>query len=371
MKHSFDKGILKKFYRLPYETVSRRMNERTSLNININEVCEAYEKCGRYYLSYNVKPKNPMEVPALDMHAPKGKKTAIILQGPIVSKNNFTLSTVELYRRYYPSYSIIVSTWADQDKAQIRSLEQAGAEIVLSDLPEFHGHSNINLQIKSSLEGLKRAKELGVYYACKTRCDNRIYRLNAVEWMKSLTESFPSKNPNQNSRIVLLSMVNGGMFWPYYMSDFMYFGNIDDLLLFFSMEPDKRTQKAKDSKLDEVEAVSKKYISKYDLSAESELLRNYAREIGMNDNPTVECFWEMMKEALIGIGREELDLWWPKYKEKYRQSVQDGSFSLFENENEWFSYNFNFINWLNLYFGNIQYRPEYEKYADYVVSGKA
>ncbi|MBR6164266.1 hypothetical protein IKQ26_10335 [bacterium] len=83
----------------------------------------------------------------------------LIIQGPLT-----------YYDEVRPSYSgfdnVIWSTWKNEEK-KIKNEKHK----VLSSYPLFTGKQNINYQVKSTLAGLKYAKNLGAKYVFKIRSD--------------------------------------------------------------------------------------------------------------------------------------------------------------------------------------------------------
>ena len=112
--------------------------------------------------------------------------TAVVIQGPLQSKDDFTLETVKIYKKIYPLSPIIVSTWHSESKKDLRDLERAGAVLVVSNKPINTGWGNIKLQVVSTESGLLCARELGCKYVAKTRTDWRMYRPSALQCLNSL-----------------------------------------------------------------------------------------------------------------------------------------------------------------------------------------
>ena len=81
------------------------------------------------------------------------------------------------------------------------------------------------------------AKEKGCTYAIKTRTDQRLCRNGIFEYLLSLQEIFPMENIyniKQNKRIIVSEgNVHANMLIPFHISDFFYFGVLDDLIDFF------------------------------------------------------------------------------------------------------------------------------------------
>ena len=65
---------------------------------------------------------------------------AVVLQGPINRRNNFTLETLLLYKKYFRNALIILSTWEGEDKYCIEQARKAGVEVILNKEPEFAGN---------------------------------------------------------------------------------------------------------------------------------------------------------------------------------------------------------------------------------------
>src|SRR6185503_18530873 len=119
-------------------------------------------------------------------------------------------------------------------------IRNEGAMVVLSDKPEYAGYSNINNQIKSSIAGIFKAKELGVKYVMKTRTDQRIYGLNVVDYFINLIRIFPLKNINVQKERLIVPSLNTYLFRIYGISDMTMFGDIDDMILYWNADYDDR-----------------------------------------------------------------------------------------------------------------------------------
>ena len=156
--------------------------------------------------------------------------TAIILQGPIVTKDDFTLNTIRMYRKYYNGIKIIVSTWMDIDKKLVKKIESEGAIVILNEYPNESPKGNLNYQLVTSLAGVLHAKKIGVKYVTKTRTDQRYYNPCAISLLQG---------NYQEGKIVLLGgVLNSFYARPFYVSDFFAFGNVDTLEKLYSCEFD-------------------------------------------------------------------------------------------------------------------------------------
>ena len=98
-------------------------------------------------------------------------KVAIILQGPVCHRKNFTIETIRRYRGLYPDIKIYLSTW--ENETVDFDPEKEGFTLVRNPLPADPGPGNINFQILSTRYGLKAARRDGCRWAMKTRTDIR------------------------------------------------------------------------------------------------------------------------------------------------------------------------------------------------------
>ena len=158
------------------------------------------------------------------------EKVAIILQGPICHRHNFTLETIRRYRGLYPDIRIYLSTW--ENEIVDFDPETEGFTLIRNPLPENRGHCNINCQILSTRYGLEAAKRDGCRWAMKTRTDYRFYDWQLPHWYLSLLEAFPVCGKGLKSRIIVQE---ASRFMPFFIDDYCMFGEISDLQFFWSV----------------------------------------------------------------------------------------------------------------------------------------
>ena len=294
-----------------------------------------------------------------------GKENVSFRSENFIGEDNFTVESALFYKRCYPDAFIIVSTWNDADEDALRILKNKGVEVVVSQLPSAPGHLNINYQVVSTLAGIRKAKEMGADYVCKTRTDQRLYHPNALNYLWNLVKLFPVNNEDfqhdQSERFVSVCMPYGDMFYPYCISDFLYFGFIDDIEKMFLIPQDNR-EKGKGGK-----GMTRRNIAQNLIAPEIQIIRSYIDSMGGNSECTVEAYWKFMKNHVISINRDEIGLFWPKYENRYSENRHFGYFYQKERKDAWNCYNFDFIHWLSLYNSTIKYDSKYEQYADYVL----
>ena len=166
--------------------------------------------------------------------------------------------------------------------------------------------------------------------------------------------------PKQKKRLVSLSMNYGNLFYPYFMSDFLYFGTVSDMLDLFSLPLDNR------GKFDMPLESSKRAFSNAMYAPEVYIMKHYLMRCGCSGDGTVKDYWSAVKKYLICIDMKSVDLIWPKYEGKYCINTFYGDYFSDDDEKKLKTVNFDFINWLNLYSGTLKYKEEYEKLADIV-----
>ena len=124
----------------------------------------------------------------------------------------------------------------------LQKFREEGCEIVLCKTFKPCGFGNVNYQVYTSLQGARRAKELGAKYVLKNRSDLRIYKEFSFEYLKSLLGAYPvlgTKVPLKG-RIVTFVGATGQLFLPYWLQDFLYFGYMDDIINLFDIKQNER-----------------------------------------------------------------------------------------------------------------------------------
>ena len=283
------------------------------------------------------------------------------LEPKIRKEENFTFNTVCYYKNIYPDAVIIVSTWDDEEKEELKKLEKAGATIVLNQKPQYSGQLNINFQLVSTQGGIQYAKELGVEYVAKTRTDQRINKRDIFEYLINMLTLFNvDEKSSQKKRIVTLSMTYGNMFYPYFMSDFFYFGTTEDMLTLFDIKLDDRQRFVMPPNSTRREYSEKMY------APEVYILKQYLIKMGCVGDGSIKDYWEGISKFLICLDMKTLDIKWPKYDGKYRLHTYYGEYFNDDDKRKLKTENFDFVNWFNLYMGTLKYDKSLEDYADVV-----
>lgn len=316
-------------------------------------ICKRIDKKTSCFASCNLRPKDPLLCEQYPKHC-IGKSIAIVMQGPILKDEDFTLNTVKCYKRI-PSVSyVIVSTWNTENEKHLKQIEDEGAIIVSTPLPECPGIGNLNYQLISMKAGIKKALELGADYICKTRTDQRIYKEFAFDFMYNLLQMFPSGAEfTQSNRIVALATEYENMFYPYYISDFLYFGNSNDMKKFLEIREETRDEKPP--------FINYKERIQTEANAEIFIARELIKVCGGGYGDSIKEYWRYIKDAFILIDKSIIGLYWNKYDNKYCEHKRNGNYFTNSTSNKHLTLNFDFLTWLSLYYDQISYDDAYEK----------
>ncbi len=263
-------------------------------------------------------------------------KTAVILQGPIIEDNNFTLETLRIYKKIFnnPSCVIILSTWKGNNQQLLTQIRNTGIEVIESDIPKEKGRGNINLQSFSTLAGIEFARAAGCEFVLKTRTDQRFYAANILEFLFNIQKTFPldAKVKEIRKRLIALSF-NTFKFRIYGVSDMFLFGHIDDVYNFWNLPTDYFTPELFSGK-EQLEIFQKH-------CPETVVVTSFLKNIGYTPLQTLEDTYKVYARYFCFIDKETVEMFWPKYSnansrwEKFQVSPLE---------------EMKFRDWLNLYY---------------------
>jgi hypothetical protein len=115
-----------------------------------------------YFISISLHPIKFKSYPSVDrIQSDENNKIAIVVQGPIIIKNDFTFETLKLYINIFPNAIVILSTWDDQSVRVISKIRDLGIRVIINKYPKYSGIGNVNYQIISTINGLVKAESLG------------------------------------------------------------------------------------------------------------------------------------------------------------------------------------------------------------------
>lgn len=334
---------------------------------------ENYQAFSKKYISYISRPRKAKDFTQNTLSNVENKfLVGVVIQGAISVEDDFTLETVKLYKKKLKNAIIIVSTWSNTEKDIICRLKENGAYIVMSDDPRENGLYNINRQVISSMAGIKKAKELGCTHILKTRSDQRFYKADLDCSLYSLQKKFSLSDDtviNQAHRIIVLQGTVGiNIYRPFFVSDFMYFGDINDI---YNMFDNDLYDKRRFTTVQQNEYVKKVKdncsVGKYliECSPEVKIFYSYVKKyINNNIEYTVKDYWAVIKDNFICVSNEEMGFYWPKYKSHFWENTIRLNYLEKDNNDNIETDTWNFFTWLNLYMDMITYKETYEIYKD-------
>jgi hypothetical protein len=251
-----------------------------------------------------VRPKIP---PAPFESSPTASQIGIVIQGKLLTDDDFTRQTVIYYRQMFPNCPLFVSTWNDEDQTLVASLEAAGATVLLSEPPPCKGPSHLNYQICSTFAGLRAADKAGCEYVLKTRTDTRIYATNVADFLVGLIDQFPvSGTQEQRGRLAILDCATR-LFIPHHPSDILMFGYTADMLSFWDTPLILQPEIAKRSRFSNFGEIINSLIP------EVYLCQQYLRRIGYSCEPALDSWWQCLADLFVVVDRAAIEHFWFKY----------------------------------------------------------
>ena len=260
------------------------------------------------FLTKVYRPKKADEI-GIRSHQKTKYKTAIVLQGPIKNEDDFTYESVKLYKLLYPECEVILSTWKSEEN-QKDKFEELGAIVLLNEPPKKPGYANCAYQALSSIEGIRKARELGCERVCKARTDQRFHTPNLFFYMEKLLEQFPLKiKTTQKERLIAISTTTLS-FRVYNICDMFIYGDIDDVENYFDCPLDTRDW-GKDSN---VEWINAEQFGRLRF-AEAWFASYYLEKLGYELKFTIEDSDYYRNELFIIVDGSTIDLLWQKYND--------------------------------------------------------
>lgn len=293
---------------------------------------------------YSVLPKN---VEQIDCYEDRDFSSwAIVMQGPILYENNFTIDSIILYKRLFPNVKIIVSTWIGVTETFRKRCEELDIILLENKEPVSSGLLNTNYQLISSRNGVSKAKEIGCKYCIKTRNDQRMYARDALSYMKNLLDVFPCID-SKKKRVIFTSVGTSYRTRPFCLCDFVLAGAISDVLNFYSTDEDDKTNekyKTSQNKIDEYIITFRRELEPFrgknvydkvpDLNEiyfeymcpEEYLAFNYCDrncfKINGKDDLLKQYNMFLAHYAIV-VDEGQLQLYWPKYLEIASQDLNE------------------------------------------------
>ncbi len=262
-------------------------------------------KKGTEFLTFHARPKLAKDFGAWSDPNPDARRVVVVVQGPIVLQEDFTVESVRIYQKTFAGCQVVVSTWEGEDAAAVGRLRDAGADLIFGSRPSESGQLNVNLQLASARAGVARARALGAEYVLKSRSDQRIYAPNAAAFLVDLLRVFPVvPGFDQKGRIVTCGR-SGWRFGLYQLSDQIVFGYAEDMEKYFSAPP--RPVGLPENYRDLIGPVCQFK------SPEAYLAASFLQAIGRSLSWTLWDSWRAVGDHFCVVDWSTLDVYWPKY----------------------------------------------------------
>lgn len=267
------------------------------------------ERWGNDFITLHKRPIHPTPHSVWSDPSTCEERVALVMQGPLLLKNDFTLETLRLYRETFSETDLILSTWKGEDAATLAKIRDLGVTVIENDKPEMTGIGNVNFQIVSTQNGITEAKARGAAYALKTRTDQRMYAPNIRAFLLNLIDTFPmTPGSTQKKRIIVSNFVTF-KYRPYSPTDMLMFGTLDDMLLYWTppLQLKPKANHPSTATLRDWMALD---------ACEFYLTRNFLERIGRPITGTLTDSWRVYADHFCVADTEVLDTYWPKYEPK-------------------------------------------------------
>jgi hypothetical protein len=277
------------------------------------------------------------------------ERTAVVIQGPLVEEDEFTLDTVRLYRRNLRDPLLVVSTWADAPVGTVAALRSEGAEVVLCEPPPKPGVLNVNYQVASTRAGIARARALGAAYALKVRADWRLHVPDFDRFFLDIHRLFPARSGTGQKGRIVVGAHGTSVALPYNLSDFAVFGTVDDMEAYWAAPLDPR-DRTPDLRTDLRTVTTERRVPEVYLCA------GYLERLGRPLAHTVADWWQVLADYFCVIDLSALDAFWVKHKYVEHRGLNYTQLTTFTN--------MTFCFWLQLHQGGTRAGALHERFLD-------
>lgn len=262
----------------------------------------------------------------------------------------------------YPRVPIVLSTWEDERERLNDYLKNENVEIVYNSKPKCAGAGNINLQLISSKNGVKRACEIDSEYILKTRTDQRIYRDDFLEFFINILKIFPVGDNKIHNR--LLGSSYSRLDLPFCINDFFMFGDSETMKKLYSIplredkdndwiRSDRKNflkyiEKTQDRELDEHKLIDRERVRTFtrdhmitEVYIIYHFLNKNLMQISLEEEDLLKKYYQALQKYFVIVDVQQIGLYWKKYFEQgkiYPQEQKKGQLD--------------FSTWLRIYNGD-------------------
>lgn len=301
------------------------------------------------YTTYRQRPKFAEMIGTEGDRPLATEKMAIVMQGPLPTPDNFTYETFAIYRRHMPDVQLVLSTWDDTPEEHLAPLRDIGVDVVLNEKPKMPGLFNINMQLVSAGNGIRKAAEDGAAWVLKTRVDQRLYNPNVMAELVTLAKNFPPKGGyDQKHRIIGIGY--GSLkYAPYHVTDQTVFGHVDDMLKYWTppLRDDKMPAHFPKTAHEVYNQIPIGEECRH-AAPETYITSQYLMRIGYELEWTIQDTWRVFRDCFCFADYQGTDFFWQKTQTYTRREL------LHEYDKVWTRHEMTFGHWLLLYSGTLQ-----------------
>jgi len=262
----------------------------------------------------------------ISMNPNVNSSLAIILQGPIEHKGNFTYRTIKFYLEHYNKAKVYLSTWDNEETQEFNKFKSnPNFYIIKETKPVNSGPSNINLQIKSTQNALALIPNLENQYVAKTRTDQAFLKPEIFTDLVSILKKYEHI---EDSNRIIISSLNTFAFRLYGASDMFQFGQLTEIKKYWDVKLDERKEKSVSTN-----NLTLREFSNLDL-VEVYLTKNYLKTINHKIKNSLEDWVSVLCSKYIVFDPNQMDQIWYKYtmdNDRWKNNQFPNSFLEFKN----------------------------------------
>lgn len=274
------------------------------LELLLQSIAEEFAKEKQGYLQYGITPMGQNHAKLSSANFPN---TAIVISGKFVEEHNFTENTLALLRNNYPEVLIIYSGWPELNKYD-SILRKYRIDKVINQAPLKDTPFNVHHQAVSVNAGLREAQNQKIEYAIRLRSDQRFTNPSTLEYLHAMHAIFPIKNHDTGLRGRMLGISDClSLFAIGHFPDHFHFGFTQDLLKYWQ-DP------VEDNYDWNINLESMANFLDSNQYTEQVLGRNFLERIELKNLETITAYWKHLADAWIIIDRNQINLFWMKYK---------------------------------------------------------
>tara|TARA_B100000287_G_scaffold432741_1_gene492730 strand:+ start:1888 stop:3015 length:1128 start_codon:yes stop_codon:yes gene_type:complete len=287
------------------------------------------------YSTFHLRPKKSENFDLLSTEI-ISKKVAIIIQGNIGENYYFLKETLGIYKKIFPNIMIIISTWKNENQSKILKLESKNIKVLFNDEPNTSSPGNSDFQLISTFNGLTFAKQNGIEFCLKQRSDLRVNKNNIMSFLISLIENYPIKSNSYIKGRIITTSLNTLKYRLFSLSDFLLFGFVDDLLIYFENLNYEKSLKINNF------GEAPCFIEETPVEAEILFCARYIKKINGEIKWDLDFWWKSLKDYFCVVDSNSLDIFWKKYDLKFEHRY-------YRNYSKKISRGIEFSDWLSLY----------------------